>query len=143
MGYKLKRTLYQLTFEDPDLEGLEVVTKRISVDGLLKFVDLIDAVEGLDKDNFKPEDLKIVRDLLGRFAKVLVSWNVETEDDQPVPATAEGLMGLDFEFVMPLIEAWITGISQAPPPLPSASAGGDPPPEASLPMEALLPSPPS
>ena len=141
MGYKPKRTLYRLTFEDPDLEGLEVVTRRPSVDGLLRFVELYEQVQGLDEESFKPEDIKLLTSLFERFVKVLVEWNVEDDDDQPVPRTVEGLQGLELDFTMQIIESWITGMFQAPPPLPGASEPGSVPPEASLPMEALSPSP--
>lgn len=141
MGYKPKRTLYRLTFEDPDLEGLVVVTRRPSVDGLLKFVEMYEQVQGLDEDSFKPEDMKLLTTLFERFVKVLVEWNVEDDGGQPVPRTVEGLQSLELDFTMQIVESWITGMFQAPPPLPGASGPGSAPPEASLPMEALSPSP--
>lgn len=132
MGYKPKRTLYTLTFEDPDLEGLEITTKRISVDGLLKFVEMFEATQNLDKDSFKPEDLQILTGMFERFVNVLVAWNVEDDDDQPVPRTVKGLFSLDLEFVMQVIESWIDGMFKAPPPLPGNSASGATSPEAAL-----------
>jgi hypothetical protein len=141
VGYKPKRTLYRLTFEDPDLEGLVVVTRRPSVDGLLRFVELYEQVQGLDEDSFKPEDMKLLTTLFERFVKVLTEWNVEDDEGQPVPRTVEGLQSLELDFTMQIIESWITGMFQAPPPLPPGSPGGGIPPEASLPMEVLPPSP--
>jgi hypothetical protein len=143
VGYKPKRTLYQLTFEDPDLEGLEITTRRVSVDGLMKFVDMFETVQQVDKDNFKPSDLKILKDMFEAFTKVLVSWNIEDDDDQPVPRTVEGLLSLDIEFVLPVIEAWITGMVQAPPPLPAAASSGETSQEASLALASQSQSRPS
>lgn len=143
MGYRPQRQLIKLDFSETEHAGLEITTKRISVDGLLSFVGLIDKAEQFDSKAFKPEDLEIVEDLFGRFAAVLVSWNVEDDDGQPVPATREGLGTQDFGFVLFIISTWFMSMSQAPPPLPSGSKPGGPPPEASLPMEALSASQPS
>lgn len=143
MGYRPQRQLVELDFSDTEHAGLEVTTKRISVDGLMSFVDLLDKAESLDPKAFKADDLAMVGDLFGRFAAVLVSWNVEDDEGQAVPATREGLMAQDFDFAMFVITAWFVAISKAPPPLPSGSSGGGPPPEASLPMEPLPASPPS
>lgn len=132
MGYKPKRTLYKLTFEDPDLAGLEVTARSISVDGLLGMIDMYEQAQGVDAQKFTPEDVKLLTDLFARFVKVLASWNIEDDDDQPVPMTVEGLQSLELDFVMQLIEAWISGMVQAPPPLPGSSSSGATSPEASL-----------
>ena len=132
MGYKPKRTLYRLTFEDPDLEGLEVVTKRTTVDALLGFVELFEQVKDSDPEKFSPEDIGMLTGLFARFVKVVVSWNIEDDDDRPVPVTVDGLQSLELDFVMQIIESWITGMVQAPPPLPGTSASGGTSPEASL-----------
>lgn len=132
MGFKPKRTLYRLTFEDPDLEGLEVVTRRVSVEGLIGFIDFYEAVKGTDPEKFTPEDARALTALFERFVKVVASWNIEDDDDQPVPVSVEGLQSLELEFVMALIESWITGMAQAPPPLPGNSASGGTSPEAQL-----------
>ena len=133
MGYKPHRTLYELTFEDPDFAGLEVVTKRISVDGLMGFISMFEEFQ--ETDRAKLTEAEVVGKLTGifaRFVKVLVRWNVEDDDDQPVPPTVEGLQSLDIDFVMAVIESWITGMVQAPPPLPGTSPSGGTSPEALL-----------
>lgn len=139
MGYKPKRTLYRLTFEDPDLEGLEVVTRGVSVGGLKKFAEMYETVQalgldgGADDQALKPEHIKLLDEFFGSFAKVLVSWNVEDDDGQPVPTTTEGLLSQELEFVMQVIESWMTGMVQAPPPLPGGSnSGGTSPEESTL-----------
>lgn len=143
MGYKPKRQLVELDFSETEHAGLEVTTRKISVDALLGFVDLLEKADQLGGADLKPEDAKVVSDLFSRFAKVLVSWNVEDDDDQPVPATFEGIGTLDFDFVMEIITAWFVSVTAAPPPLKGASPNGAAPPEASLPMDVLPASPPS
>jgi hypothetical protein len=143
MGFRPQRQLVQLDFSQTEFAGLEITTRAVPVSTLLGFIELIDQAEALDAKAFKPEDLNVVRELFARFAAVLVSWNVEDDDGQPVPATVDGLTSQDFPFVMSVISTWITALSQAPPPLRSASKPGGPPLEASLPMETLPANPPS
>lgn len=123
MGYKPKRTLYQLTFEDPDLEGLEVTTRGMSIEGLRDFVGLLEQLQ-VAAPGGDTAKLELLDRFFGAFGRVLVSWNVEDDDDQPVAPTAEGLAALDPEFVIQIAEAWLTGVVQAPPPLPASSGSG-------------------
>jgi hypothetical protein len=136
VGYRPDLPKYKLRFADHP--GLEVVTKRVTVDGLMEFIGLAEGLDKVNSEHASPEDLKRVGQLFSRFAGVLVSWNVEDEDGQPVPPTREGIGSQDFQFVMEIITSWITEISSAPPPLPGNSSG---PPEASIPMESLPSSP--
>lgn len=141
-GYKPKRQLVELDFSETEHAGLEVTTRKISVDALLGFVDLLEKADQMGGADLKPEDAKVVADLFARFAQVLVSWNVLADDDSPVPATAEGIGSLDFDFVMQIITAWFVSVTAAPPPLKGGSPNGSSP-EASLPMDVLPASPPS
>jgi hypothetical protein len=129
MGYKPKRTLYKLTFDDPDLDGLEVETRSVSIDGLLSFFDLLEKAQAMDEE---APDLTVFADVAERFAKVLVRWNVEEDDGTPVPATAGGLLSQDIGFMVQILDAWTAAMSKAPPPLPGASKPSVPPPEESL-----------
>jgi hypothetical protein len=85
--------------------------------------------------------------LLGRFARVIVSWNVEDDDGQPVPPTVQTLLDQDFAFLMAIMNSWVTAMSQAPPPLPGTSGSGGTSPEASIPglaeSSSALPSSPA
>jgi hypothetical protein len=76
---------------------------------------------------------------LAEFGKRLVSWNLTDDDDQPIPATAEGLRQVDTSLVTALKTAWlqsIVGVHDADP-LPRSSPSGEPSPVESIPMEAL------
>jgi len=127
VGYKPKRTLYKLHFENPDLEGLEVVTRSVSMEGLVKLLGLAEGFEAADERQLTAEDMAKVEELLRLFARMLVEWNVEDDDDQPVPANYEGLASQDFAFVLEIITAAGAGLMQAPPPLPGSSGNGQPP----------------
>lgn len=134
MGYKPKRTLYRLHFDNPDLEGLEVVTRSVSMDGLVKLLGLADGMDAADERQLTAEDAGKMEELLRLFARMLVEWNVEDDDGTPVPANYEGLASQDFTFVLEIITAAGQGLMQAPPPLPGGSgpAGSAPPESLSL-----------
>lgn len=142
MGYKPNLPGYTLQFAD--YPGLEVVTRRETVDGFMEIVGLAETLDGVTPEHARPEDLAMIGRLFDRFARVLVSWNLDDQDDQPVPANRKGLGSQDFQLISEIIEGWITAMSKAPPPLPNASSGGTNPAdplEASIPMTSLPSSP--
>lgn len=126
-GYKSKKKTYTLDFEGrEDFDGLQVEAKGLSIDAYLKVSRL---AEG--------EDAQGLEDLLANFAKALVSWNLEDEDDNPVPANFEGVKSQDMDFIMVLIGEWMKAIAGVAAPLESDSNSGATSPAPSLPMEAL------
>lgn len=149
MGYKRKRTIYRLRFEDAELEGLTVDMTGASVDEFLSITDLAGAV-GVNFSTITPENLhevkgamELVDGLFETFAKHLVGWNLEEEDDSPVPATIEGVRSQDPEFILELVGAWLEAIGGVSDPKEPRSTSGAPSLVASLPMEPLSPSPSS
>ncbi|MFE1192934.1 hypothetical protein ACFW6E_09050 [Streptomyces olivaceoviridis] len=79
---------------------------------------------------------------INRFLGHLISWNLETEDGQPIPTTKDSVTLVDHDLVVALNNAWIDqllGVHKADP-LPESSPSGEPSPVASIPMEALSPS---
>lgn len=151
MGYKRKRTVYRLKFEDPELEGLEVDTTSASLEEFVAITNLSDlSVLGADVHELTPETMAMVSgamerldDLFAAFSKHLVAWNLEDDDDEPVPATYEGVKSQDAEFILELIAAWIEAVGGVSGPKEQRSSGGSPFPEGSLPMETLSSVPPS
>lgn len=137
MGFKRPAKVYKLLFEDDDMAGLEVKARSMSTGDLLDMAPLLD----MKMSNAPTADeLEQVRDLLERFAEVLISWNLEDEDDEPIPATLEGLLSQDIAFVMDIVQAWADAVSGVPAPLDGRSPSGDPSLAASIPMDALSPS---
>jgi hypothetical protein len=139
MGYKPARTLYRLKFEDHP--GLEVVAKSTSVERLMGLMGLVEKVGDLDEAAIAT-NFGLVEQVLRGFAEILHSWNVEDDDDTPIPATYEGLITQELPFVMEVVNAAVEAISTAPPPLPKNSSA-DPTLEASIPMTPIDQSPES
>ena len=77
---------------------------------------------------------------MSRFAGALVSWNLEDEDGEPIPADLAGVLSNDFDLNLELIGAWLDAASGAATPLGRPSTSGSPSLEASLPMDPLSPS---
>lgn len=134
MGYKPSRTLYRLKFEDHP--GLEVVAKSTSVEKLMELMGLVEKVGVLDEAELDAGSFGLIEQVLRGFAGILHSWNVEEEDDTPIPATYEGLITQELPFVMEVVNAAVEAMSTAPPPL-SKNSGGDAALEASIPMTPI------
>ncbi|HEY5396219.1 MAG TPA: hypothetical protein VIL16_12560 [Trebonia sp.] len=115
MGYKPKKTIYKLDFSDTELAGLEAAVRAGSIDQLLGLQELADHEE---------LSAQQAREMFAGFAELLVSWNVETEDDRPVPVTYEGVASQEPDFIKEIIAAFYANVAAAPPPLPGASPSG-------------------
>jgi hypothetical protein len=132
-GYEPPRALHNLDFSETRHAGLEVKMGDPSIDQLLAMQELAEQASGSAERS---------REMFRQFASFLVSWNV-TQGGEPVPATYEGVVTQDPAFIGQIITAWHNGVTAAPPPLPVGSTPGGLPPEASLPTEAMSPSPSS
>lgn len=138
MGYRRAKTL-KLTWADGEFAGLEVRVRRTSVE---QFLELGPLMEGEIGTSFSPEDVKAMRGLFLEFGRLLHSWNLEDEDTgQPIECTPEEFLRQDLVLVNEIIRRYGEYIAGVSAPLPQPSPGGEPPPEASLPMEPLSPSP--
>lgn len=135
MGFTPKRKTYRLVFDDTDLAGLEVRMRGLSTGDYLNVV----RIQADDGDE-TPEQ---VDTMLGLLAGALVSWNLEDEHGNPVPADLDGVKAQDFDLVMAILGAWQTAVAGVPAPLDSASPSGVPSLEASIPMDTLSESPES
>jgi hypothetical protein len=144
MGYK--RKLYVLKWpEGHELHGLEVTTKGLPVKKLFQLVQLSGQLTG---DTDAETKVGVADELFKGFAERLVSWNLEDDDDAPVPATLEGVSDQDMDFMVGLIMTWMDAVASVDIPLPGASPDGattetTPDLAASIPVETLSPSPPS
>jgi hypothetical protein len=136
MGFRRK----QIHLKDftGELEGLEVVMRRMPMDDFLVLGQM-----DLDRDSvgITDQDVKTIQGIREMLASVLVSWNLE--DDEPVPATLEGMRTLDMGMMTAIQEAYITAIAGVPTPLSQDSNSGDTSLVESIPMEALSANPTS
>lgn len=134
MGHALKRTIYRLTFEDPELADLSVRVRSLNVGQMLEATEL----SRLDDDKLPvQEKLAAMGELFDVFASALVDWNLEEEDGTAIPATLAGIKTLESAFLMDVIRTWITATAGVAAPLAQPSAGGSPSLVASMPMETL------
>ena len=138
MGFKPSRKHYKLIFEDPDMAGLEVVATGMN---MKMFMDsaAMTTKTAAELANSKED----IDNTFSAFAECLVSWNLEDDNDNPVPATREGLYSQDFDFIMGVIAAWGKAVASVSAPLPNASSSGSQSLEEELTMEPLSPNPPS
>lgn len=166
MGYRRKRKVYVLKFEDPELAELEVRAGGASVEQLMDLMDL--ARFGAGGAKFGIEDMKEIKGLFDLFASKLISWNLETEDGTPVTfdpqmievaspvqgspaeeyptikrletdteAKTRVLRDQDMDLAMDLVMAWVGAVIGVSDPLEQRSTGGAPYPVESIPMETL------
>lgn len=122
MGFTPPTSVYTLDFPEGDeLHGLTVEARSVSVGTFLRLARLQDTASegGL-------EALAAVDELFDAFGKALRSWDLQDDDGQDVPATADGLRTLELRHAMAVITAWMGGMSQAPAPLDETSTGGGP-----------------
>lgn len=112
MGFKYDPNTYSLSFEEGHaLHGLHVKVRSVPLGEFSKITSLALHAESAIKSGKPDADaLKAIDGMFEAFAKSLVSWDLEDADDRPIPATLEGLQGLDFEFVMMLVQEWMTVI---------------------------------
>lgn len=103
MGFKKVPTIYTLTFEGTDWEGLEVRMKSTSFGTIRRLFRLLNDDSAGDLDSVEA----IVKLLAGH----LVSWNMEDENDQPVAADEKGLDDQDFGFIMELSNRYLDQVT--------------------------------
>ena len=108
MGFKAPgRRTVTLPFTG-ELEGLVVTVRRASQSALRAAAELMELSDGPD---ITESDARAILGLFDRFARALVSWNVEDpETGDPIPATAEGIADLDDDFVLKIIMGWLTTV---------------------------------
>jgi hypothetical protein len=149
MGHRIKRKVFLLKFEEgSDLDGATVRVRSVPFGSFLSMVGLAGSAGAAISESSTPEEVLSVIDpedvasmgrLLSGFADALEFWDLEEEDGTPIPATREGVLGLDSDVALDLIRPWIMAIQgvRRDSPLPDASVSGATTAEVSLPMEPL------
>lgn len=132
MGFRPKKKIYNLVFDDPDMDGLEVKIRGLNTGQLLD----IDTA----RDDGGEE---AISSMLQLMADRLVSWNVEDDEGQPVPADMDGIRQQELAFNMAVISAWQDAVGGVPGPLDAGSTSTELSLVESIPMEAPSPPPAS
>jgi hypothetical protein len=116
VGFKRQPKVYRLVFDQPDLAGLVVKARSLSI------------------GEIEDDDAKVYE----QFAAALVEWNLEGEDGQVQPLTLESVMGYpDYELISLMATTWLEAVTGVKEELGKDSSSGQPFPEGSIPMETL------
>lgn len=138
------RKTYVLRFDDPDLEGLEIRAASVSLGKFLELLKLASVLDG--DDTMDAAAAEAIGGLFTGFADALISWNLdERHDDEivEVPATLEGVLAQDTDFMLQVIMAWLDVMGDVDVPLDRTSNGGKPSAAPPLPVAVLSPNPAS
>lgn len=130
--FKREQKHYQLNFEGTDLDGAEIVMKGVSLGRFLevsRLASLLATPEGRTPENVEAQ--------FQVLAGLLVSWNWDDEDDQPIPATYDGLKTLDFADVQQIMQGYMQAIASVPKASSSDSTSGGRSQEESLGLASL------
>jgi hypothetical protein len=138
MGFTPKSTVYLLQFEGEDLAGLEVRMRAAKL-GVLFIGPEAFAVDERMQAGEKPTaaDLEAVTFEFRSLADHLVSWNLDDDGGNPVPATLEGLKTLEVPLVARITKAWQSAMKEVPAPLSKRSSNGALPDLSSIPMASI------
>lgn len=114
-GFRLPQRTALMDFAGTDYDGARVRCKLTVLLGtLLEFQSMADSqaaetlVQGFQKFG----------------SEILLEWNLESEQGEPIPANAAGMMQIDQDFARELFTRWVQVVSQPPAPLPGTSANG-------------------
>lgn len=125
MGFRPKPRTYTLTFADDELTGLEINARGVSAADYLAFSEMASGLS--DKPSTSEETAAAVKatDTIFRLlGSKLISWNVEDDHGNPVPASYEGLKSQDVMFVQQVVTSWMQAIGGVTPPLQNGSNSG-------------------
>lgn len=156
--YRRRRKVYKLTWDDDhEFADLVVRARGVPLGDFLELMDAADQMDDVDTDDVETmEELPsgivgAACKLFDGFAAALIGWNLdqpvldddgeETDVDEAVPATKEGILGQDFGFMFQVVQAWMGAIGDASGPLGATSNGGKPSEAPPLPMEPLSANP--
>lgn len=127
MGYRRVPVIYTLD-KIPGEDGLVVRMKTISFGKVRRIIALMDDETGDDS---------VMDEISDQVSKALVSWNLEDEEGDEVPATGEGMEGQDFDLVLKIVNSWLDAITGVSKDLGKDSSSGEKFPGQPLTMEAL------
>lgn len=127
MGYKPKQKIYHLDFAGTEIEGLKVSIRGLNTG---QYMDLFEA-------KVEAEGGGETSKLLTIMASRLMDWNVEDDDDRPVPPTLDGIKTQDLDFNLAIVNAWTTAMAGVAAPLEQPSTSGESSLEASIPMDVM------
>lgn len=138
MGYKVKRPVYKVVFEEGhEYHGVEVKLRGVGMGRLLKLGKMVSKV---DTDDIDAMISLLEEDFFREVAASLISWNLEDENDEPIPATYESLVDDDLlppGLILTVVKRWVDTMGNVDDSLGKDSTSGKTSPEVPIPMETL------
>lgn len=129
--YRRDRTVLNLQFDETELKGLEVNVRALNVGELIEMTEAGEGKIGpdgkVDVGSVNTDDLKTMFSMLG---DALQSWNLEFETEQEgiyeqVEPTLKGILTQEVDFIMEIINVWMTAVAGVEPELKDdLSSGG-------------------
>lgn len=90
------------------------------------------------------DDVEKGEHVLQRFGReILIDWNLDDKDGDPLPANESGLMSVPIDLASALLKGWNEAMSGVPAPLGETSPDTLPLPAQPIPMVPLSANPPS
>lgn len=126
---KLPQRTLVLKFDDEDYAGLEIKARSVPLGVLLDLDDETSAMRS-------GAGMGQTRSLMSMFTEKLISWNLEDEDDKPIPTTMEGLLSLEIDRAYDIILAWVDAMITVSKSMGKASNSGQQSAPPNFPMEA-------
>jgi hypothetical protein len=108
-GFRIPDQTAHLTFSGTDYDGAEIWV-RLNV-SFRHYIALREAAEGDDQAKMAA--------LFG--GDVLMSWNLEDDAGQPIPANGEGMLEIPLSLAMLVVQHWVEAVSGVSSPLPEKS----------------------
>lgn len=109
-GFRLPERTARMTFEGTDYDGAEIQV-RLSVT-FSQFLSLRQTAENDDQENMA----RLFGDL------VLMTWNLEDVDGNPLPATGEGMMDIPLPLTNLVLQHWVEEVTRVSGPLAEPSS---------------------
>lgn len=139
--FEFPEKIIRLNFKGTELEGLIIDTSTVSVEGLMAMQEKSLQVEELRReattDTAKNRIMMVeFQAMIELFANVVVSWNVKKKGE-PVEPTAANLMRQPPDYLMAIIQIWITAAGGVDADLKPDSLIGNTSEEVLIPMEVL------
>ena len=108
-GFRLPEKTARVNFEGTDYDGAEIQL-RLSVT-FAQFIGLRESAQG--------EDQETMARLFGE--SVLLDWNLEDADGNPIPANADGMLAIPLELTNMVVQHWVEAVAGVASPLPPTS----------------------
>ena len=106
-GFRIPDKVALITFDGTDYEGAEV---RAKLNVNFRYFSEIQATVAEDSTNG-------LKDAEHFGDTALISWNLEDDDGNPIPANAEGMATIPVELVNLIVGNWAEAVSDIPDPL--------------------------